>query len=333
MSKPFSLGDWIRVGNYEGKVDKIDWRATSLLTFSGDYVVIPNSIMSKGDLLNFSSPTIDHSTGVSVSVHYKHPPNYVINTLIKIALNDNNVLKDPEPTVFVTDFSDFSINYSLFFWINDYSIHRRIESNIRKQIWYNFKRDDITIPYPIRDIYSQPVINKANILQQNKELLRSIDFFRPFSQNDIDILVHRIKEEIYPANDMLFSKGDSGDKFFVIRSGSVEIYIENDKKEKIFKNILSNGNFFGEISLLTGESRSASARTLTDCEMITLNKQDLKDIIKNNQQLEKCISKAIVERQMKTSGLKTDDYSNTQQEIITKNENQLFEKIRTFFSY
>ena len=58
VEKPFRVGQWIRVGDFEGKVQEVTWRATKLLTKAGEFVIVPNSVMSKDPILNYSEPTV-----------------------------------------------------------------------------------------------------------------------------------------------------------------------------------------------------------------------------------------------------------------------------------
>ena len=58
IEKPFRVGHWIRVGDREGQVQEVTWRATKLLTKDGQFLILPNSIISKEPILNYSEPTV-----------------------------------------------------------------------------------------------------------------------------------------------------------------------------------------------------------------------------------------------------------------------------------
>lgn len=338
MSHPFSIGDWIKIGAYEGRVDKIDWRSTSIQTLSGDYVVIPNSSLSKLDLQNYSSPTTLHARTITVGAHYSHAPNQVCDTVVTAARAADGVLADPPPQVRVAEYGDCSIVYDLKFWLDDFSRHDEIESNVRKQIWYHFKRTGISIPFPIRDIYHHNAESAGSDILSDGSILLKIDFFKPMNPEEMKALTSRLRHEIYPRGDILFNQGDKGDRFYVVKSGEVEINVAGDSGEILFTTVLGPGEFFGELSLLTGAPRSAAARFRNDTELLSLGKNDLRDLISNHPNLDEMICDALTERQKRTKKVleKKDELSAATGDADgdeSMQRSQLLNRIRTFFAY
>ena len=337
MSNPFSIGDWIKVGEYEGKVEKIDWRSTSIMTLSSDYVVIPNSSLSKLDLQNYSSPTTRHERLVTVSAHYEHPPNIVCDALEIAALAADGVLADPPPRIHLVQYGDSSITYNLRFFIDDFSRHDDIESNVMKQIWYHFKRHGIQIPFPIMDVYHH-VTEKSDLDPlDDGRVLGNIDFFKPLTSEEMTSLTKRLRHDLYPRGDVLFRQGDTGDRFYVVKSGRVEVSVARDSGEVLFSTILDKGAFFGEMSLLTGEPRSATAKIVSDAELLSLGKNDLRDLISSHSNLDEFICDAITERQKRTQSSLDKKDSCIDSEALDDDEtvrrNQMLHRIRAFFSF
>ena len=77
VEKPFRVDQWVRIGSLEGRVVEITWRATRLRTKSGDAVIVPNNIVSKEAITNFSEPAGPTRLDVEVGVSYQTPPNHV----------------------------------------------------------------------------------------------------------------------------------------------------------------------------------------------------------------------------------------------------------------
>ena len=75
--KPYRAGQWIKVGDHEGRVEEITWRATKLRTKTGTFVIVPNNVMSKEAIVNFSEPIIPTRMSVDVGASYAVPPNEV----------------------------------------------------------------------------------------------------------------------------------------------------------------------------------------------------------------------------------------------------------------
>ena len=76
-----------------------------------------------------------------------------------------------------------------------------------------------------------------------------------------------MNRQYYPANTLLFAQGDPGDCMFVVRSGRVEIFQERPQGRVVIGTV-GQGELFGEMALIDGEPRMASARTISDCELM-----------------------------------------------------------------
>ncbi|MDQ7826638.1 MAG: mechanosensitive ion channel family protein [Candidatus Eremiobacteraeota bacterium] len=338
LSHPFSLGDWVKVGEYEGSVQRIDWRATSIQTLSGDYIVIPNSSLAKLDLQNYSSPTSHHARIVEVGAHYQHSPDQVAEALLAAAASADGVLADPAPKVWVTRFGDSSITYNLKFWLDDFSAYNDIESRVMRQIWYHFKRAGIVIPFPIREVFHHGRKEAEAAETIGTDLLSSIDIFKSLSPEAIASLTRSLRSEIFPGGDVLFRQGDKGERFYIVKSGEVEVSVTNESGERLFTTALGPGSFFGEMSLLTGDARSATVVITREAELMSLGKKDLKELIARNPHMDEVICDAITDRQTRTAGSLSEadgaafDWPEQSEEQL-KLRNNLLTRIRQFFSY
>ena len=101
IEKPFRVGQWVRIGEFEGRVQEVTWRATKLLTKAGQFVIVPNSVMSKDPILNHSEPTIPTRIDVEIGASYDASPNDVTRALHEALSNAPLVLREPAPDVLV----------------------------------------------------------------------------------------------------------------------------------------------------------------------------------------------------------------------------------------
>ncbi|MEA2028239.1 MAG: mechanosensitive ion channel, partial [Campylobacterota bacterium] len=98
-SKPFSVGDWIKIGDISGKVVNIDWRAVTLEDFNGDTIIVPNAAIANDIVKNYSSPTKVHMESVGFDISFDTPPNKVKQVLLEAASGTKGILKEPTPDV------------------------------------------------------------------------------------------------------------------------------------------------------------------------------------------------------------------------------------------
>lgn len=113
---------------------------------------------------------------VLVGVHYRTPPYRVRQALMDVAERVETVLEKPSPAVYLLDFGDSAITYELRIWIEDFAHKPRILSHVRSEIWEEFRRRGITIPFPIRTLEIEP---RANTLELARPRARGEDADTP----------------------------------------------------------------------------------------------------------------------------------------------------------
>lgn len=115
---------------------------------------------------------------------------------------------------------------------------------------------------------------------QISEVLKQVPFFRSLGKDGISYIVERLKFKPFDAEEVICKIGDPGDKMYIVISGKVKVVVSTDEaKEETIIAYLSSGDYFGEMSLLTGEPRSASVITTEPSEMFILNKSDFDLIV------------------------------------------------------
>lgn len=223
LSRPYSLGDWVKFGETVGCVEKIDWRSVSIRTFAGDRVILPHSTLAKTEVHNFTSPDRLYARQVKVHVHYRHQPSMVKRVLLEVAQSAKGVLQDPPPVVWLTSFDDFAKTYTLKFWVADFCQYLNIESAVMERIWYRFSREGIEIPFPIFRLYIEKRVQDVDSRLEKFALLRGIDFLKGLSEESIAYLAERLKIQLYTPGEIIFRQGEPGETFYIIRRGRAEL--------------------------------------------------------------------------------------------------------------
>jgi len=160
FENPIKVGDRIEVGDISGDVVNISVRATTILTNDNISIIVPNSEFISNTVINWSHNDRNIRFNIPVGVSYNEDPDKVKELLLQVASENENVLKDPEPTVFFEEFGDSSLNFTLLVWTAKYTDKpRRLTSELNFEIFRKFKEHDIEIPFPQRDVHlkTQPL--------------------------------------------------------------------------------------------------------------------------------------------------------------------------------
>lgn len=152
VERPIKEGDWIIAGGYEGIVRKISVRATLVDTFDRCAVVIPNSDLIAGSVLNWTSPDLTGRVKVPIGVAYGTDPEKVKAVLLAIATDHPVALKYPAPSVVFKNFGASSLDFELRVFIRDVNKILSVHSDINFAIARRFTEEGIEIPFDQHDV-------------------------------------------------------------------------------------------------------------------------------------------------------------------------------------
>ena len=152
VERPIKEGDWIIAGGHEGIVRKISVRATLVDTFDRCAVVIPNSDLIAGSVLNWTSPDLSGRVKVPIGVAYGTDPEKVKEVLLSIATDHPVALKYPAPSVVFKNFGASSLDFELRVFIRDVNKILSVHSDINFEIARRFTLEGIEIPFDQHDV-------------------------------------------------------------------------------------------------------------------------------------------------------------------------------------
>ena len=338
LDPAYQVGDWIHTGENMGRVEEVTWRATKIKTLNSDLIVIPNGQIAKEKLTNHSDPPGPHATRVEVNVSYAIPPSKV-DTVIKEMLKEvPNVTMDPPPDIRLNAFLDFGIDYQIKFFIYDYGLLEPTLSAVRKALWYHFRRKNVEIPYPTRNVYlhdrqEQKELSE-NIQRRLMESLKKVYLFASLDEEERRLIAGQLFEMNFANNELIIREGDTDDSFFIIQQGEVEVFITPIQSQKKVLTTLKAGDFFGEIALLTGEKRTASVRAITEVKVYQLKKENFKEVLETRPDILDEISNVLSRRKdelavlmAETSGLEDSSGTMDSQEV----KFHILKRIRNYF--
>jgi small-conductance mechanosensitive channel len=153
LDQSLHVGDIIEVDQKVGKVFEIRLRTTRAITRDDKVVVIPNHIFLTNSIFNYTQNHKTTREKVTIGVSYASDINLVTDLLLSVAETQKGVLKSPKPFVLFDDFGDSALVFSLHFSIADSFGDPKLKSEIRYKIAEIFKDNNVSIPFPQRDVH------------------------------------------------------------------------------------------------------------------------------------------------------------------------------------
>ena len=155
FERPFKIGDWILIDQYEGIVKQINMRSTQIETFNKSNVIIPNATLLSNSLINMTYKNKQARIDLFVGVDYSSDIDLVQNTLLECVQETKNILQNPAPYVAFMELQDNSMNFRLSFYISDVGNKLSIQTAVYKKIVEKFRNKNIQIPFPQRVLHIQ----------------------------------------------------------------------------------------------------------------------------------------------------------------------------------
>ena len=159
-------GEILMIDHEPCRVKHVGLRATFLRRHRDDAeLLIPNKTLFQTQAESFTAGENDRRETIVVGAAYHHDPQRIIDLLEDIAQSHKRVLSQPCPQAFTVDFADSSITYKLRFSVRNPLEALNVGSELRQQIWTAFEENDITIPFPQRQVYPMewPPKNKTSL--------------------------------------------------------------------------------------------------------------------------------------------------------------------------
>ena len=154
FSRPFKVHDIVEVSGVQGTVEDIGSRSTTIKTWDGLDVVLPNRYFLENSVTNWTKSDIKKREILKVGVSYDADSREVEKILLDIVNGHSSVLKNPAPSVIFKNFGDNALEFEIYYWIElKKSSGMKVSSDMRHHIMAVFKREGINIPYPQMDIH------------------------------------------------------------------------------------------------------------------------------------------------------------------------------------
>ncbi|HLL77455.1 MAG TPA: cyclic nucleotide-binding domain-containing protein [Pyrinomonadaceae bacterium] len=325
--RPFELGDVITVGTFTGVVESITWRAVKIRTFQNHVVLLGNAQLAKESIQVFPREN-QNARLVFFNAIYTDSPAKVIHVIREAVREVENVSQAITPIVRIRALADFAVDYEVKYWLIDYTKFNDTDALIRQRIWYAYRRNGISFAYPTQTLYldrpaRQTEKSRATRLDRLTERLSAVDIFSPLTQEELARLAAAAGSHTYAPGETIIRAGEAGDSMFVVNRGSIEVRISDNGRPRTVA-ALGEGQFFGEMALLTGQPRTANIVAVEETEVLEIGHDALKGLFESNPDLVESLSHTVAERR---AGL---DASASAQRV-EEEKHSIFDSIVNFF--
>lgn len=339
VDQPYRIGDFIMIQpNLVGRVLDINWRTTRLETNEGNTIVVPNSRIGDMVVTNFSRPSTSAEFELIFNLDFTLRPERVLRILSAgvMAVVGGGILEEPEPKARIKGMSHEGVEYKVKYWIDCAQVgpgkarHRVLESVLEQ-----FHQAGVTPAQPKQDLYYAPMPKRqldTRSLGDRKELLSRIGLLSSLEDDELEMLALDVHQLHFAAGEAVINQGEAGDSMFILIEGLAHVLIDlQGTGQSTRVGHVRSGEYFGEMSLLTGDARAATIVAATDTLIYQVTKADMDAVFLKRPQLAEVMSRVVAKRRLANDAAYLRATAPEQDRHEATLAAQIMAKIRVFF--
>ena len=290
VDHPYQIGDWIETAQGSaGKVSEITWRTTHLLDRNGFVIVAPNGLVAGQRLINYGNGERDYRTALRVPLDATLPVARAKRILLSGALDAGRRIDGLSPDVLLAEYDDGAAIYVVRFRVPDFGREAGCRDTVASCVLHALHCAGRTIPrantgWPAAVPWHSP----------REALLQQVDLFRAFDPAERAELAAKMRSRDVGAGQAVVRQGDTGDFLCVLGEGILDVEIIRKDMVPI-RDRIAPGEVFGEISLLTGQPRTATVTAALDSVVYEIHRQDLDPILKRRPEIAEGLAAVMAE--------------------------------------
>jgi CRP-like cAMP-binding protein len=246
-----------------------------------------------------------------------------------------NVARKPAPTTVLHGFEHGNLGYQLRYWLTDLLEDEMTDSMVRVHLFASLQRAGIrvseeqrTVHAVTRDEAHADAVRKREI-GRRLEMLRGVDLFSVLSEDEMNEIAERLQYAPFARGDVITKQGNEAHWLYIVAFGEAEVRYEPAGGVSQPVGTLRAGQFFGEMALLTGDTRSATVVAKTDVECYRLDRASFQGLLLSRPEIAEGMSKVIGARRPDLE--KVREAFATQPGTATVEQSDLLTRIRRFF--
>lgn len=346
LESEFFIGDFIILhdrttqtrDNIIGQVSGTNWRSTRLI-MDGKQITVPNSVIGSKVITNLSRPNVESEFELTFIIDFSVDTEHVLRVLTagaRAVTCIKGILDHPEPKVRIKGTNELGVEYKVKYTILPPQIGPgKARHFMMKSILEQLSRAGISLAYPKLDsFYARMPLRQLDLesIDDRRKIISRVSLFKTLQDDTLNQLASLMVLKHYGAGDTLIHQNEEGNSMYILVEGLLYAYIDKDSNGQLIKvGQIIPGQFFGEMSLLTGEKRSVTIQATTSAEVYEITREHVENILMQNLKIAEKISLSVAKYRVYNSAT-LKNLSDQEQSIHTQNTAaQILEKMKSFF--
>ncbi len=236
------------------------------------------------------------------------------------------------------DFKESYITYAARYWLTDLALTDPTDSVVRSRLYFALRRAGIPLSIPAQMLFIEEDAPERRERKRQEEearrceALRNCELFAPLTEQERAEVAAHLRLAPFVRGEMITKQGAVAHWLYIIRKGEAEVRVTapgSDLSERVAT--LRDGDFFGEMGLLTGAPRAATLVALTDVECYRLDKDSFNDVLQRRPEVAQDLARVLARRRMELDAIVGELTEEAQRQRMTRLHTDLLDRIRNFF--
>lgn len=341
------VGDWIKVGDVNGRVTEIRWRFTAIETRNWETIYIPNSKLVKDVVVVFGKRQAQPRQlrrWVYFNVDFRHSPTEVMATVLDAVKSAPIpcVASEPAPNCVLMDLGESTARYAVRYWLTDAAADDPTDGAVRTRIYFALKRKGIPLALPAHALFITEDNKKrrerkvAEEHSRRMDALQKVAIFAPLDDDERAHIADALVYAPFTQGEVITRQGAEAHWLYLIARGEVSVRVSVVDEggrggPEVVVATMRDGDVFGEASLLTGEPRAASVYAVTDVECWRLDRESFRTVLQERPDVAAPIAALLAERRVGLSAVKDNLDADARARRLKDEERDLLHRMKDFF--
>lgn len=288
FERPFSIGDWIEVGEDEGEVVEINWRSVHVRNRYENLLVFPNSVLGGQPFINHSRPTPRQTLRLPFAFGLNDPPVRVREVLVEAARETPHVLDDPAPEARAREVLDDRIRYEAVLHVDEPRRIRAIVDDFTTRVWYRGRREGFRLPYPTAyeiKLDAEPTADDTRPARFRAALETATGFSR-LDAEALEAIAAASQHQRFARDEEVVAEGALPDALYLVLAGRAVARATGDPEAETRGSLevatLDAGAVFGEVALAHGRQSPVSVIATGELEVLRIPREPLQPLLERH---------------------------------------------------
>jgi CRP-like cAMP-binding protein len=202
--------------------------------------------------------------------------------------------------VVATRYSTAGVEYIVRYWLPPEVSPTGARNRLMTAIMDLARRDDLYVAFPRQEIVHEPQPEAvADPLEKKTRFLERNSFFRSCLPEELKTIATHMHTRQYPPGTPIVNIGEAGDSMFLVSEGLLQVSVPHEsEKQMLVVGKLLGGDFFGEMSMLTDEPRSATVTSVTETVLYQIRRQHIHDLVHNRPEIAESMTDVAAHRRL-----------------------------------